>query len=506
MSLMLIVEAAGRSLLMGSIIWLALRLLRVTQVRAQRLAWLLALGGALCMPVLAGLQIGLHVLPAAVAPADVGTVSSAAVEGNSISYLGFGLAVIYCAASALLLLRLLLGVAVALHIRGRATPTGGGMGGLDVRFSDSVAAPVTIGSSVILPKDYTRWTTDRLRIVLSHEGAHVRQRDFLVQLLAGLHCAIFWFTPYSWWLRRRLADLGEALSDHAGVQIADSREKYAEVLLSFARGSAPSLPTAAVAMARTSNLSARIERLLGDEFQRCFADRPRTVLAAALVAAIALGAATAATRVQAAAHGVVSSDEMYGGNEMADLASDAAAAPATPLEPAAPPTPPATTAPTIPAVPSLPATQSAPPAPLVSPAPAAPAAPPAAEVRLLPSREAHAQAMAAHARELAAREMARAQRELARESAREAAELAHEQSQLGVELQRERSELDVELARAQQRMQAAQKQIEIAMRSPEFRSLREQQGRLERQMRELAAQELKLMDQAVQAWKSVSDR
>ena len=93
---------------------------------------------------------------------------------------------------------------------------------------------MTIGSSVLLPSSYTSWDGATLRIVLSHERAHVRQKDFYVHALAGLHCALFWFNPFSWWLQRQLSELGEALSDCAAVEQAESRASYAEILLAFA--------------------------------------------------------------------------------------------------------------------------------------------------------------------------------------------------------------------------------------------------------------------------------
>src|SRR5882757_3084699 len=63
MSTHLLLEAAVRSLVMGAMILVALRLLRIDQVRARRTAWLLALIGALTMPVLVGAQIGPRLLP-----------------------------------------------------------------------------------------------------------------------------------------------------------------------------------------------------------------------------------------------------------------------------------------------------------------------------------------------------------------------------------------------------------------------------------------------------------
>jgi beta-lactamase regulating signal transducer with metallopeptidase domain len=335
MSTHLLLEAAVRSLVMGAMILVALRLLRIDQVRARRTAWLLALMGALAMPVLVGAQIGPRLLPeiAAAKPQpryldgpyidaaasspyrgaaaqdappnapridDGRNASAAGAGGTQSSSIVLTLAVIgYCAVAAVLSLRLCAGVGFALRLRNQAErvvfpfdPE------LDVRTSSQITTPVTIGSSVLLPGGYVSWDEATLRIVLSHERAHVRQADFYVHALAGLHCALFWFNPFSWWLQRQLSELGEALSDCAAVEHAESRASYAETLLAFATRAR--WPLTGVAMASASNLTPRIERLLSDKgFERSFAVRHRLPYVAAGVVIVALVASTSMTRVHA---------------------------------------------------------------------------------------------------------------------------------------------------------------------------------------------------------------
>jgi beta-lactamase regulating signal transducer with metallopeptidase domain len=351
MSTHLLLEAAVRSLVMGAMILVALRLLRIDQVRARRTAWLLALIGALTMPVLVGAQIGPRLLPelaaakpqatlyldgpydaaesaasrdAAVQEASPNTPRNAPritdgrhvsdgrnasaaglqgardADGAQTSNIVLTLAVFgYCAVAAVLSLRLCAGVGFALRLRNQAErvvfpfdPE------LDVRSSSRIATPVTIGSSVLLPSGYVSWDEATLRIVLTHERAHVRQADFYVHALAGLHCALFWFNPFSWWLQRQLADLGEALSDCAAVEQAESRASYAETLLTFATRAR--WPLTGVAMASAGNLAPRIERLLSDKgFERSFAVRHRLPYVAAGVVIMAMVASTSMTRVHA---------------------------------------------------------------------------------------------------------------------------------------------------------------------------------------------------------------
>lgn len=282
-------------------------------------------------------------------------------------------ATVYFAVLGLLLARMLYGLAIAGEMWRSAKPivapfwpeveTGPTFW---LRSSGQVSSPLTIGSGVILPADWIEWDREKLRIVLAHERSHVRQADFYLQLLASLYAAVFWFSPLGWWLKHRLCDLGEAISDRAGLEEAASRTAYAQVLLEFA---ALPRPTAlGVAMARTGNLSHRIERLLNEaRFRQAFAGS-RRILFAVLLVPVALVAATALIRVEAAASGQV------------------APTPPTPAQAPSPASVPA--APSIPASPAVGAPAApapAEPAPDAEPAPA-PKAPDAPE----PPESAHA--------------------------------------------------------------------------------------------------------------------
>ena len=209
---------------------------------------------------------------------------------------------LYAAIAIVIVFRLVIGLALAFRIRLAARPvslTGAHASGLRISSSSAVSSPVTIGSSIILPSDYESWDTEKLHIVLAHERSHIRQGDFYLQLLAGLYTALFWFSPLGWWLKHKLSDLAEAISDHAGLQQAASRSSYAQILLEFAAAPRPTL--IGVAMARTGSISRRIERLLNDStFRQAFAGTRRRALIAVLLVPVALFAATALVRVQAA--------------------------------------------------------------------------------------------------------------------------------------------------------------------------------------------------------------
>jgi len=280
---------------------------------------------------------------------------------------------VYFPVCAFLLLRILCGLAMALRLWWTAErfepepgpdPLVDPGRGLRLRFSFAVASPVTIGSAVLLPADYLAWDREKLRIVLAHERAHVRQGDFYLQLAAGLYAAVFWFSPLGWWLKRTLCDLGEAISDRAGLEQAASRISYAQVLLEFAAMPRPTL--IGVAMARKSNLAQRMERFLNDShFRQAFAGGRGRILLAVLLVPAALLAGTALVRVEAAPRQTVQ------------------APPAPPVAPTPAAVPTSASVPAPAAAPDLapspdpePAPQAVPPPP-----PAAPLAPEAAEAR-----------------------------------------------------------------------------------------------------------------------------
>ena len=291
---------------------------------------------------------------------------------------------LYLAVVAVLIARLGYGVYAACSLWQNAKPILMGDNWLPgrplrLRSSEAVFSPVTIASGILLPAEFAEWDAEKLRIVVAHEASHVRQGDFYLQLLAGLYASVFWFSPLGWWLKRKLSELSETISDRAGLSEATSCSSYAQILIEFA--AQPRTTLTGVAMARTSNLSQRIERLLNDvSFRQAFAGSRRALLAVLMVP-VALFASTALIRVQAA------------GQQPIPQAAPPAAAPTTaPAAPAEAPAPAAApdpaSAPAAAASEQEPAAMPAPPAPLEAPEPAnveiTPAAPNAVAIAPMP--------------------------------------------------------------------------------------------------------------------------
>src|SRR5439155_10044817 len=154
-------------------------------------------------------------------------------------------------------------------------------------------APVTFGSTVLLPPEYVDWSAAKRRAVLSHEASHVAHGDFYVLLLATFNRALFWFNPFAWWQLVRLAELAEIISDDAAIEILKDRTCYADILLDFATH--VQRAQAGLPMARACTVRQRVERILGEAVEPARLNwGKRTLIAAALAPAVALSAVTIA--------------------------------------------------------------------------------------------------------------------------------------------------------------------------------------------------------------------
>jgi hypothetical protein len=130
---------------------------------------------------------------------------------------------------------------------------------------------------VILPANADEWDTERRKIVLMHELAHVKRNDCLIQIVAQVACAIYWFHPAVWYSARRMRAERELACDErvigAGVNAYDYATHLLEIATTF-RSSAGSA-IVGVAMARPSQLEGRLCAILrGDLADKWRASKP----------------------------------------------------------------------------------------------------------------------------------------------------------------------------------------------------------------------------------------
>jgi TonB family protein len=179
--------------------------------------------------------------------------------------------------------------------------------------SESCAAPVTVGwltPTVILPECWRLWPQAQLDAVLTHEDEHARRRDPLVQWLALLNRAVFWFHPLAWWLECGLSTLAEEACDAAVLARGHDPFQYSEYLLQIARAmqrTGARVNVMGMAMPGAS-LPRRIRRILeGRPAQRISPARMVCVaMACAVVATVFTAGAMGYTTAQTDGHAVTS--------------------------------------------------------------------------------------------------------------------------------------------------------------------------------------------------------
>jgi TonB family protein len=222
------------------------------------------------------------------------------------------LMLLWTAGSALALAQMLLAYAKLCRIRHAARPypspeeprsLGRSLGiGRPVEVLETSAGvmPMAFGlrrSTILIPAGAQAWTAKRRRVVLLHELAHVRRADGATHLLARVALSLFWWNPLAWSAWRQFLKESERAADDMVLTAGEPAADYAGHLLEVARSLqfAPAA-SAAVAMARRSDLEGRLRAILDSAADRTHPGRASAFVAS--LAAIALVVPLAALRAQ----------------------------------------------------------------------------------------------------------------------------------------------------------------------------------------------------------------
>jgi beta-lactamase regulating signal transducer with metallopeptidase domain len=136
-----------------------------------------------------------------------------------------------------------------------------------VLISELIDSPSLVGwlrPVILLPAAASlHLSVDQLEAVLAHEVAHVRRRDYLVNMLQNLVETLFFYHPAVWWVSSRIRRERELCCDDLVVEVCGDAIGYARALakLERLRAISPEL-----AMSSTGGpLLYRIHRLTGLE-------------------------------------------------------------------------------------------------------------------------------------------------------------------------------------------------------------------------------------------------
>lgn len=158
---------------------------------------------------------------------------------------------------------------------------------VELMVSREINTPAMLGwrrITILLPPEYTQWSTDQLQAVLAHELAHVARRDGLWRTIAALLQSLHFYNPLAHLLARRFILEQELAADRLACQWLGQRETYLQSVANLALGrKAPQVGWSTLAfLPSRSTLVRRLEmlRYMPDAVPRSV---ERTLQAAALL-------------------------------------------------------------------------------------------------------------------------------------------------------------------------------------------------------------------------------
>ena len=293
--------------------WMVTALLQKRSAAARHLVWIAAAGAVLILPLLSMVMPVLSV-PAETRLATVAFHATAVaardvVRSSEPIHRGSGAVqtyrtipnwpgLVWLAGTLVLLVRMLLGYAAMWRMR-RAARVFDGASGSPVKVIETTASamPMTFGilrPVILVPAGARQWNEERLRVVLSHELAHVRRGDAASHMLVWAAVALYWWNPLVWLAWRRVRRESECAADDLVLNDGVQPSQYAGHLLEIARSMGA--PWTAVAMARGSQLEGRLRAILDSSVNR--ASPGRAVMLTAAMLAVAVVAPLAALKAQ----------------------------------------------------------------------------------------------------------------------------------------------------------------------------------------------------------------
>lgn len=119
-----------------------------------------------------------------------------------------------------------------------------------VRLGDQACATTLGRETIVLPPEWSIWTTTTLRCVLAHELIHIQRRDDRWLLLARGLVIAYWWMPWLGVLWRACARAVEESCDDAASELSGAHAGYAHALLAAVPRSAVQSTGATLGMHR----------------------------------------------------------------------------------------------------------------------------------------------------------------------------------------------------------------------------------------------------------------
>jgi beta-lactamase regulating signal transducer with metallopeptidase domain len=143
------------------------------------------------------------------------------------------------------------------------------LGNVPIWVSDQARTPLTFGirpAVILLPATLVSGEAAVCDSALRHEQAHIARWDWLWNLFAEIVCALYWFQPGAWWLRRRLRLESERACDDRVLLSGIAGPDYAAHLLEIIRSVGTT--EVAPAMAQSGGMENRMKYILDTRIPR----------------------------------------------------------------------------------------------------------------------------------------------------------------------------------------------------------------------------------------------
>lgn len=139
--------------------------------------------------------------------------------------------------------------------------------------NQKATVPLTCGwlhPIIVVPEESESWSKRRKEIVLLHELAHIKRKDYLINLITLSVSIIYWFNPLVWIALKQLSIERERASDDYVLALGTKASEYALHLVEIARrlSSMKWFSPAGITMAKKSNLEVRIMSILSNKKPR----------------------------------------------------------------------------------------------------------------------------------------------------------------------------------------------------------------------------------------------
>jgi len=158
--------------------------------------------------------------------------------------------------------------------------------------SGIVKVPVVVGfikPLILLPVGLiANLPYNQVESILLHELAHIRRRDYLVNVLQSFVEIIFFFNPAILWVSSLIKEEREACCDEMAVNYLDSKSDYIRALVSFQEYAMHSPGYAMAFPGKRNSLLQRVKRIINNENKK-LTSMEKTILFCGIIAITSFG-------------------------------------------------------------------------------------------------------------------------------------------------------------------------------------------------------------------------